>query len=122
MAIDKSKTLGLATRIVDDIIADPAKTDEFKQTLADTLADVFNSGETHRIQTGLSTSKHFLMSKTFWGVVISGVASIAGKFGHKIGQEEIVAYTTTAVELVGTGLALYGRYVAKEDLTWKTSE
>lgn len=119
MAIDRSTTLALATRIVDDIVANPARAEEFKQTLADTFADVFNSGENHKIEAGLNNSKHFLMSKTFWGIVVSGAASIAGKFGHKIGNDQVVEYSSTIVELMGTGLALYGRYVAKEDLTWK---
>lgn len=119
--ITATETLGLATKIVDNILADPARAAEFKQNLAATLADLYNSAESKKVEDALDSSKHFLMSKTFWGVVISACAMVAGKFGHQIGNEEIVNYTSTAVGVVGSILALYGRYVAKEDLTWKTS-
>jgi len=58
-------------------------------------------------------------SRTVIGVFIMMVASIASEFGVEINQSEVLNIVYTAVELIGAGIALYGRAVASQPVKWK---
>jgi hypothetical protein len=62
-------------------------------------------------------TKSIFLSKTFWGLVVSGAAAFLPKLGVHIspaGYEEI---TQTIVEAIGFGLAAYGRFKATKALS-----
>jgi len=64
-------------------------------------------------------AKPVWQSKTVIGVFIMMTASVASEFGVEINQGEALDIAYTAAELVGAGLALYGRAVASQPVKWK---
>jgi len=61
-------------------------------------------------------SKSIFASKTFWGALVSVIATLAGFANITIDtglQAEIVGLITTIVGVAGGALAIYGRVVAK---------
>ena len=61
----------------------------------------------------MDESKSFLLSKTFWGLVVSVAAMVCKQYGIEIDQAGIA---NDALGFVGAAFALYGRFVAAKDL------
>lgn len=68
--------------------------------------------------------KNMFASKTLWGIVIAALPTVLGLFGFKItdaaafaaGSEQLIDGVTT---LVGSALAVYGRFKATTALVVK---
>lgn len=61
-----------------------------------------------------SDQKDLLQSKTFWGLVISGVAALCAQFGITVDQ---ATWVNDAVVLAGLIMSAYGRIVAQKPVT-----
>lgn len=69
-------------------------------------------------------TKSLLASKTLWGVVIAALPSILGLFGKQV--SDVAAFTAGSealvdqvIALVGSALAIYGRFKATTALVVK---
>ncbi len=59
--------------------------------------------------------KSFVASKTIWGVIISMIAQVLGRWGYEIGPElqgQAVDLILQGVALAGAALAIWGRITA----------
>lgn len=61
-----------------------------------------------------SEQKDLLASKTFWGLVISGVAALCAQLGVTIDQ---ATWVNDAVVIAGLVMSAYGRIVAQKPVT-----
>lgn len=55
--------------------------------------------------------KGFVQSKTIWGIFVAALPTISGWLGFDL-QAEGLAIWDGIIEIVGTGLAIYGRITA----------
>ena len=58
----------------------------------------------------MAESKNLLLSKSFWGVLMSVVATVATMLHFNFGDAD--GWANAVLGLIGSALALYGRIVA----------
>lgn len=64
----------------------------------------------------MDTIKPWYQSKTIWGALIAGLASLAKLSGHSVSladQQELADLAVTLAGAAGAALAIYGRVTAR---------
>ncbi|TIH12758.1 hypothetical protein D0S45_17460 [Marinifilum sp. JC120] len=67
----------------------------------------------------MSDGKHFLQSRTIWGVIVTAIALVASLAGKEIDgetQRQLLELGVAAGGLVGMGLGIYGRFKAEKPI------
>lgn len=114
------ESLAKHTQLLYKIAADLGNPPAFMNILkALDSGKVIRSGDTFIVE-----PKSFLISTSFWGVVVSFAAVVVQRFGKHMSpalQSDMVQFLATCGEFIGPTLALWGRWHAKQPLTANTS-
>jgi hypothetical protein len=65
----------------------------------------------------LSGAKSVLLSKTFWGALVTFLAAVVPTIIHGITSEDIMTISSGLIGLAGSIYAVYGRIAANQHVT-----
>jgi hypothetical protein len=61
-------------------------------------------------------TKPWYLSVTVWGAILTGASTLMTVFHHPFNVDGL---DNEIVTLIGSGMAIFGRFKAKTQLTWK---